>query len=78
MNHTPDLLEDPAPLLTPAEAADRLAVSAKTLERWRSTGDGPPYIALGRRLVRYRRADVDAFVRRQKTANTAQRRQRTG
>lgn len=49
-------------LLDPIEVAEALGVSPKTLARWRceQTG-GPRWVKIGR-LVRYRAADVDAYV----------------
>ena len=48
-------------LLTPAEVAERLGVSAATLATWRCTKRYPlSYVKVGR-LVRYRIADLDAF-----------------
>ena len=32
------------------------------LEQWRHAGIGPPYIKVGPRVVRYRRADLDAYI----------------
>jgi excisionase family DNA binding protein len=49
--------------LTPAEVAERLRVSVKTLERWRADGGGPRYSRRGQRLVRYFADDVDAWMR---------------
>jgi predicted DNA-binding transcriptional regulator AlpA len=40
-------------LLTVEEAALRLKISKHTLNRWRVTGEGPPFIKYGPRLVRY-------------------------
>lgn len=40
-------------LLTVEEAASRLKVSKHTLNRWRVTGEGPPFVKYGPRLVRY-------------------------
>ena len=57
-------------LLTPAQAAALLSVTERVLERWRSTGDGPPFAKLSRRTVRYRTADVRAFVAVNVRANT--------
>lgn len=48
-------------LLTPKQVAHRLAVPVGSLTNWRYTGVGPRYIKLGR-LVRYRAADVEAWV----------------
>ena len=49
-------------LLTPEEVAVRLGVSRKALERWRGTGDGPRFVRLGHKTVRYRVEDVEVFV----------------
>lgn len=35
-------------LLTRAEVADRLQIPVKTLARWASRGEGPPYMKVGR------------------------------
>jgi excisionase family DNA binding protein len=51
-------------LLTEAELAQLLKVSVGTIRRWRAEGTGPPALRLGRG-VRYRRADVDAWLERQ-------------
>ena len=42
-------------------AAELTGISKVTLERWRTEGEGPPYVKLGR-LVKYRRVDLDAFM----------------
>ena len=36
-------------------------LSPVTLQTWRSRGDGPPFLKVGR-LVRYRRSDLDAWL----------------
>lgn len=41
--------------------AVRLGVSRSTLQSWRYAGRGPRFIKLGR-LIRYRNADVDAYL----------------
>jgi excisionase family DNA binding protein len=49
-------------LFPPKQAADYLGVSVGTLEVWRSTKRYPlPYVKVGR-LVKYRQADLDAFL----------------
>jgi len=50
-------------LLTPTEAAKVLRVSPATLPRWRWAGDGPDFVRIGR-SIRYRREDLEKFVRR--------------
>jgi excisionase family DNA binding protein len=48
-------------LLTPAEVAERLGVSATTPATWRCTKRYPlSYVKVGR-LVRYRLVDLEAF-----------------
>jgi excisionase family DNA binding protein len=44
-----------------AELAEMLGLSAVTLEKWRTSRVGPPFLRLGR-CVRYRREDVDAWL----------------
>ena len=48
-------------LLTTAEAAAYVGLSPRTFERYRVTGEGPPYLKVGR-LVFYRRTDLDAWL----------------
>lgn len=48
-------------LLTETEAALHLGCSIRTLQSWRLRGGGPGYSKVGR-LVRYRPADLSAFV----------------
>jgi len=48
-------------LLTQSEAARLLRLSERTLERFRVSGDGPVYVKAGR-LVRYRMADLEAWI----------------
>ena len=50
------------PLLNESEAAAFLSVSVKLMQNWRWRGEGPRFVRLGGRLVRYRRADLEAFV----------------
>jgi hypothetical protein len=50
-----------ASFLTPAQTAAELKVCTRTLDRWRSLGEGPPVTKLGRRVL-YRRASVEAFL----------------
>ncbi len=54
MGDNPDLLK-------PAEAAEFLGIRPETLCRWRLRGEGPRWLKNGR-WVRYRRADVMAYL----------------
>jgi predicted DNA-binding transcriptional regulator AlpA len=48
-------------LLTVEETAARLKLSKHTLNRWRVTGEGPPFVKYGPRLVRYGVATLDEW-----------------
>jgi excisionase family DNA binding protein len=61
----------PQPLLTAREAAERLGVPASVLERWRGTGEGPAYIKLSGKYVRYQQEDLEAFVEVNRRRSTA-------
>jgi hypothetical protein len=47
--------------MTELEAANFLALSIKTLQRWRWLGQGPSYHKLGN-AVRYASQDLEAFL----------------
>lgn len=63
----------PDGLLSPEQAAQHMGLSVKTLATWRSTGrHALPFIRCGSR-IRYRRADLDAWLAsRQHTGTAAQ------
>lgn len=50
--------------LTPKEASRYLGISEAALRLWRGAGAGPAYFRAGERLIRYRRADLDAWIER--------------
>jgi predicted DNA-binding transcriptional regulator AlpA len=41
---------------------ERYLIAPRTAQRWRSTGEGPRWIRLGRRRVLYRVSDVEAWL----------------
>ncbi|GAA6169753.1 helix-turn-helix transcriptional regulator [Sessilibacter corallicola] len=49
-------------LLTTKQAADILGVSQSFLERDRWAGAQIPFVRVGKRSVRYRNKDIDAFI----------------
>jgi Helix-turn-helix domain len=50
-------------LLDEAAASEYLGdVPERTLRQWRYLGKGPAYVKVGPKHVRYRRADLDAFI----------------
>jgi excisionase family DNA binding protein len=63
----PDIGTD---LIDEVELAVRLGVSRSTLQSWRYEGRGPRFIKLGR-LVRYRNADIDAYLKAQTRGKVA-------
>ena len=52
----------PGDLLDERKAAAILGASVQTLRNWRWRGQGPRFHKIGQRLVRYRRADLEAFI----------------
>ena len=49
------------PLVDENVAAEIIGCSVALMRKWRSLRTGPAYVKVGR-LVRYRRADVEAFL----------------
>ena len=54
--------QDPRYLLTEQEAGLYLGLSPKTLRNQRVKGQGPDYVKLSARCVRYRLADLETFI----------------
>ncbi|MGX7345436.1 helix-turn-helix domain-containing protein [Acetobacter pasteurianus] len=51
------------PYLRGGEAAELIGVSVRTLEKYRCTGGGPPFLKVGSRVL-YLREDVEAWLQR--------------
>lgn len=49
-------------LLTDTEVADLCGCAVQTLRNMRWRGEGPRFVKLGGRMVRYKPADVQAFI----------------
>jgi predicted DNA-binding transcriptional regulator AlpA len=47
--------------LTEREVSTQFKVPARTAQRWRSTGDGPPFVRLGPRRIAYRLSDIERW-----------------
>jgi excisionase family DNA binding protein len=58
-------------LLTQSQAAKLLQLSERTLERLRVSGGGPVYVKAGR-VVRYREADLEAWIAARVVSSTSQ------
>lgn len=59
------LADDARPQLTEAEAAERLGVSAYSLNKMRQRGRGPAFFKINR-SVRYDPADIAAYLGRRR------------
>lgn len=71
-------MEDGRRLLTTKEAAGRVCLSARTLERLRAAGEGPNFLKIGR-WVRYRVEDLEEWLEsRARTPITVGRRSTAG
>lgn len=66
----PSLYGEGDTLLSPQQLAMKLGVTTKTLERWRQNGEGPAYVRLSAKMIRYRPADVAGFVQARLKTNT--------
>jgi hypothetical protein len=53
---------DPDCCIPEKPAAAVLGVSVALLRKWRRTGQGPLYLRLGNRIVRYRWSDLQEFM----------------
>ena len=53
------------------QAAEYLGLKRTTLEAWRCRGDGPRFVKMGR-LVKYRHADLEAFIESRTRDNTSE------
>ncbi len=62
--------ENPVSLLNESQTAQFLGLTIRCLQNWRSRGGGPPYIQISRRAIRYRRADLEAWIDARIVANT--------
>lgn len=57
-----DAVHEPERLLTPIQAADFLSLSPRWLELKRYQGDGPPFVRVSSRCIRYRLSDIEEWV----------------
>jgi predicted DNA-binding transcriptional regulator AlpA len=59
-------------LLSERQVAHRLGISVRTVQAWRVSGDGPEFIRLGRRTIRYREIDLAAWIATCQMRSTSQ------
>lgn len=60
-------------LMDENDVADYLHCSVQHVRAMRSKGDGPEFVTVGKRSVRYRPIDVRTYVRRKRRKSTADR-----
>lgn len=68
----PDSSERLRQLTTP-EAAELLNVTTRYLEKLRTVGGGPRFVRVGKKCVRYRVVDVEAWLQARSVGSTAER-----
>jgi len=60
-----------SPLLTTPAAARVLGHSPRSLESWRYRGGGPRFVRVSARSVRYRLADLEAWIEERLRVSTS-------
>jgi predicted DNA-binding transcriptional regulator AlpA len=60
-------------LLTPKDAANFLRLSLSWLAKARMRGDGPPYVKIGRRSIRYREEALVQWLKSRARLSTGER-----
>jgi predicted DNA-binding transcriptional regulator AlpA len=64
-------MENAETLLLPKQAAEKLKLTAATLQRYRSEGGGPLFVKIGRRRVAYRNSDLSEWLAARTANSTA-------
>lgn len=65
-------IDDTLHLLTEVQAARRLGMSVRWIQASRVTGDGPPFIRISRRAIRYRTGDLEQWVQERVRHSTSE------
>jgi predicted DNA-binding transcriptional regulator AlpA len=63
--------DHPDSLLRPEDAAELLGLSSRWLELRRLKGDGPPFVRVSPKCVRYRMGDLQAWIAARRRKDTA-------
>jgi predicted DNA-binding transcriptional regulator AlpA len=66
-------MDTPKILLTEDEAAHLLNFTPRFLQQRRYRGDGPPFVKISARAVRYRKVDLDAWAAERVRTSTSER-----
>lgn len=70
LKHSPGWLDE---AVDTAEASRIIGFPVCTLHTWRSRGDGPPFLKIGHRSVRYQRRTLLQWMAERQRRNTADR-----
>ena len=62
---------NPDQLLTEAEAAALVGFTPRALQSWRAAKRGPAYVCISARAIRYRTADILAWIAAHRRDDTA-------
>ena len=62
---------EPDHLVRQEEAAALLSVTARCMENWRHRGEGPKFVRIFGRCIRYRRSDLDDWIERRIRTSTS-------
>lgn len=57
-------------LMNQKEVAKLIGVAPRTLESWRYRGEGPYYLYLSKRCIRYRLEDINTWIEERKRGSS--------
>jgi hypothetical protein len=60
------------PLKTEPQAAAFIGVQPRTLRKWRTEGDGPAFVRISARCIRYRPEDLKDWIAEKTHASTSE------
>jgi predicted DNA-binding transcriptional regulator AlpA len=63
---------DPDALASEQSAAEFLGVTPRALQKWRMTGEGPRFVRISSRCVRYRRRELVEWAQAHLKASTSE------
>ena len=71
--HTPRTQTDGVRVFRTADAAKRVGLSESSLEKFRLSGDGPPFVRIGSRAVGYLVSDLDEWLASRRRRSSSER-----
>ena len=67
-----DYSHHPDALLNERQAASFLNFTARALQTWRQKGDGPPFVRVSSRAIRYRQRDLNQWAEERLKSSTSE------